>query len=259
MKLRLSSDAVERILRATGIDFDDGGGPPVPPEQKGSPPFPGEFEPPPPLVSNQGEPLLVDDDDWMLDLDLGALLRENVLNYYGAVQRRSDRKKRDRIRRLREVSKVASRLQVLLKPDSDWEWTQDSENEFLVGQIDLLKTNAQRELDDLKLKLEWGDDANDMPFGESLDLTDALRTRSPFDWLVGEYLPQTFKKFFGEEPTLNRRSSDGKLHSKYLRFAEQVLIEFGITKNNGQPYELESIAKAFSLARGGRTRRRSRR
>ncbi len=259
MKLLLSSDAVERILRATGVDIDDGGGPPVPPEQEGTLPFPGECEPPH-LVANQDHPLLVDEGDWAPDpdSDLGARLRNDILYYYGAIQRRSDKKKRDRIRRLKEISKVAGRLEELLKPDNDWEWTQDSENAFLVGQIDILKTKVQWELDDLKFKLEWGDDANDMLLGQSRDLTDILRTHSPFEWLVGKYLPQTFRKCFGEEPTLNRRPSDGELHGKYIRFAKQVLIEFGITKN-GRPYGLESIAKAFSDMKGGRIRRRPRR
>ncbi len=259
MKIRLSSDAIERILKATGVDIDDGGGPPIPPEQEGTPPFPGEYEPPL-LVANQEHPLLVDEDDWVPDPDpdLGARLRKNILYYYGAVQRRSDKKKRDRIRRLKEISKVAGRLEVLLKRDDEWEWTQDFENEEILWRIPELQRRVESEIDDLKTKIEWGDDANDMLLGESRDLTDTLRTHSPFEWLVGEYLPETFRKCFGEEPTLNRRPSDGKLHGKYIRFAEQVLIEFGITRN-GRPYGLESIAKAFSDMRGGRIRRKPRR
>jgi hypothetical protein len=256
MKLRLSSDAVERILKATGIEIDDGGGPPVPPEQGGSAPAPGEYEPPL-LVASQDDPLLVDEDDWVSDSDLGARLRKNILYYYGAIQRRSDKKKRDHIRRLKAISKAADRLEELLKPDDHWEWSQKSDLDYLRGQISDLKGTLRWEIDDLKFKIEWGDDANDMLLGESRDLTDASRTRSPFEWLVGEYLAETFREWFGEEPTLSR-PSDGKLDSKYLRFAEQVLIEFGVTKN-GRPYEKESIARALSDVRNSRTRRRPRR
>jgi len=66
MKLRLSSDAVERVLRAAGVNIDDGGGPPVPPEQEGSQAAPVGYEAPL-LVANQDSPLLVDEDDWVSD------------------------------------------------------------------------------------------------------------------------------------------------------------------------------------------------
>jgi len=165
MMKRLSSDAVERILRAVG--------PKIKPIQISSP-----NEPP------------------VLDLDLLYSLHESIEYYYGAVQRRSDKKKLDRIRRLKAISKAAGRLEDLLKPDDDWEWAQDSEHEFLLGRISDLRSKVESEIDDLKHKIEWGDDADDIGMGKSRDLTDALRTRSPFEWLVGSYLPETFRKCF---------------------------------------------------------------
>jgi hypothetical protein len=237
MKLELSSDAVERILRAAGLDnfrldvIEDAL---VPANDEGGPPI----------------PLFV----------IGDALRENILFYYGAAQRGRDKKNREDIRRLRVISKAARRLIDLVQPDKDLEWTLSQELQFIIGQVDDLHSSVESEIDRLDSKIKWGDDGETIGFGESRRLAETLRTRSPFEWLVGQYLPETFEKYFGEKPGLSRRPSDGKLlDGKYLRFAEQVLIEFGITKKNGRTYERESIAKAFSDVRGGRIRRRPRR
>jgi len=145
-----------------------------------------------------------------------------------------------------------------MKPDEAWEWTQDDENRFIVGQVSLLKSKAQSEIDDHEHKVEWGDDADDIGMGKSRDLTETIRTHSPFEWLAGAYLPEAFRKCFGIEPTRTRDTYDGKdLSGPYLQFAEQVLIEFGITKH-GRPYSRETISKALSDLKNGRVRRRRR-
>jgi hypothetical protein len=77
--------------------------------------------------------------------------------------------------------------------------------------------------------------------------------RSAFDWLVGIHLPKTFSQHFGTEATLRR--SDGDPDTPYVRFAEATLTALGIDRN-GKPYARESIVKAVTSARGGRTRRK---
>jgi hypothetical protein len=71
---------------------------------------------------------------------------------------------------------------------------------------------------------------------------------SAFDLLVGTRLPTIYKKFFRESATNYRDGS-------YVDFAVQVLAEFEI-KNKGRPYSRETVIKALTLARSGRSRRR---
>jgi hypothetical protein len=236
MMKRLSSDAVERILRAVGLEIKS--------TQISSH---EDDEPPAPYWNGQPP---------VRDVSLVASLYDCISYYHGAVQAQSDKKKLDRIRRLRSISKVAGRLEDLLKPDGGWERTEGSERTFLLAYIPVFQRRVEWEIGDLERKLEWGDDADNIGLVESRDLTDSLRKRSPFEWLVGAYLPETFRKCFGKKPTLRRK--DNKLYGPYIQFAEQVLIEFEITKN-GRPYGREAIAKALGDVKHGRTRRVPRR
>jgi hypothetical protein len=79
---------------------------------------------------------------------------------------------------------------------------------------------------------------------------DLAASGSAFEWLVGKKLPELFEQFFRAEPTLYRKG-------RYPDFALQVLTEFQIT-NDGRPYSRESIIKAITDARSGRSRRRAR-
>jgi hypothetical protein len=76
----------------------------------------------------------------------------------------------------------------------------------------------------------------------------AASDASAFEWLVGATLPAIYENFFRESATAYR---DGA----YLDFALQVLTELEIT-NDGRPYSRESIIKALTDARSGRSRRR---
>jgi hypothetical protein len=257
VKLRLSSDAVQRILRAAGVHIDDGGGPPVPPDDQ-LPPSPEEYRPPL-LATDSDSMLLVDEVEWVpeLDSDLAGCLQKNILFYYGAVQRRSDRKRRDRIRRLRAASKATDRLLELLKPDDVWAGMQDSGRNVLLLCLPPFRDRIASEISEIQRIVRWGVDVDDVGMAESLEITETLRRRSPFEWLVGEYLAETYERFSGERAGLSRRPSDGTLDGKYIRFVERVLIEFEIT-NKGRPYGRETIAKALGSVKKGRIRRKPR-
>ena len=71
---------------------------------------------------------------------------------------------------------------------------------------------------------------------------------SAFEWLVGKRLPAIYEKFFRESATTYREGP-------YRDFASQVLTEFEITED-GRPYSGESVIKALTLTRSGRSRRR---
>jgi len=71
---------------------------------------------------------------------------------------------------------------------------------------------------------------------------------SAFEWLVGKRLPAIYEKFFRESATTYREGP-------YRDFALQVLTEFEITED-GRQYSGESVIKALTLTRSGRSRRR---
>jgi hypothetical protein len=74
----------------------------------------------------------------------------------------------------------------------------------------------------------------------------------PFTCLISD-LADLFKQTFGHEPTFHRRAKDRLPESPFVRFAEQLLLECRV-KHRGKPYARESIAKALSDARTGRSR-----
>ena len=96
---------------------------------------------------------------------------------------------------------------------------------------------------------EWGREAASQ-IAEELH----LNKRSAFEWLVGVKLPRIFEKFFRKSAGFSRGTAP-KAGGPYIRFAEQALIELGITKS-GKPYKAEAIAKARADARKGRSRRK---
>jgi hypothetical protein len=92
-----------------------------------------------------------------------------------------------------------------------------------------------------------------MPAGTGLRFVRIERNQgSLFEWLAGKHLPEIFEKHFKWKPGASRGSTS--INGPYVRFAEQVFKEAKIIKPDGSPYSRESIAKALSLARAGKTR-----
>jgi hypothetical protein len=80
---------------------------------------------------------------------------------------------------------------------------------------------------------------------------------SAFEWLVGVRLPNIFKKHFKVEAgyTRNPYADPGTVEGAYIRFATESLKVLSVTKN-GKPYSAESIARAMSRAKGGKSRKK---
>ena len=78
---------------------------------------------------------------------------------------------------------------------------------------------------------------------------DTFKAHSPFEWLVGIYLPDVYELNFQKKPTV---SEDGP----FVRFGESVLRELGVAKDDGAPYKRSSIARTLRSIRAGRRRRR---
>jgi hypothetical protein len=183
--------------------------------------------------------------------DLSYRLHQSLRWYYVARERRSDADKRSQVRRLMAISKTGSKLRNLLKPDQDWEWLKQFEFKILPDEIGNMLMRAEAAICDLEMKIEYGDDY-DTEYLEGRDLRDLIRKRSPFEWLAGAYLADDYRVCFGKQPTLNR-ATDGTLGGPYIRFVEQVLVEFDV-KNGRRRYSREAIANALTDVRKGRYR-----
>jgi hypothetical protein len=176
--------------------------------------------------------------------------------YCSAIQRRSDKPTKDRIRRLKSIQKSAKRFERQLAPDDIWDWKDRySECEYIDDHVKNLIQRLDGEIEDLEYELEWGPDwLEAIRLNVSAKtLKDQWRARSPCEWIAGHYLPEVFTTHFGRKPTFNRQK--GVPDSPAIRFIECALTELGIT-NRGRPYSRESIAKAISDVRNLRTRRR---
>lgn len=181
-----------------------------------------------------------------------------LATYSSAVQLRSDKQTKDRVRRLKSIQNAAKRLERQLVPDDIWDWSDRySECERLQEEVKYLIERVDSEIEDLAFELEWGPN-----FLEAIRLrqspralADRWKARSAFEWMAGHYLPELFRTHFGRKPTFHRRNNvpDGPA----IRFIERALVELGIT-NRKRAYSRESIAKALTDARTGRARNKRR-
>jgi hypothetical protein len=87
-------------------------------------------------------------------------------------------------------------------------------------------------------------------------LTAVFIDRNLFDLFVGMALPNVFREHFKRDAAFSR--SGGKVGGPFVRFADQVLFEFGLLKKNGKRYSPESIAKSLQQSRKATIRRRVR-
>ncbi len=89
------------------------------------------------------------------------------------------------------------------------------------------------------------------------------RERNAREWLIVEYLPRIFERYFGREAKIGRahnyiEGTTGKANSPYIRFASAVLNDIGIVTTRGKPYSPETISREFQRVRSGaRPRRKS--
>jgi hypothetical protein len=78
--------------------------------------------------------------------------------------------------------------------------------------------------------------------------------RSPLEYFVANVLPGVFERHFERHRGQSRVSDGTEAGGPYIRFAVATLKELGIT-NNGKPYSPDTIARALTDVRSGRTRR----
>jgi hypothetical protein len=143
---------------------------------------------------------------------------------------------------LKAIHKYADKLADLLKteektPGLDWcsQWPKDWPSPIKVAEEIQRRVKESAVLETSPQKITAKIKDNNAVAG------------SAFEWLVGQRLPEVFDRFFRADPTVYREG-------RYLDFVEQVLVKFKIT-NDGKPYSRESIMKALTLTRSGRSRR----
>ena len=214
----ISADAVDRIVRSVRLTT-------VPRSRKGRPPNP--------------------------NTDLHFRLHRSLEMYRKAGRLHSDADKKLQIRELSAICKTASKLSGLLAPKRDWD-SLSFEIEVVQHGLENLVSRVEWEIRELEMKVMFGDDwTRSVRATEERDL---IRTRSPFEWLVGTYLAEDFRVCFGKEPGFSR-APDGALGGPFIRFVASVLAEFDVKKGK-RPYSLESIAKVLQK---GRPRRQPKR
>ena len=194
------------------------------------------------------------------DLDkhrLANALGNCLLWHHHLIETFTDKSARARIRRLTSIIKAAKRLEKELSPDDIWNPSQDCESHYLRSGINCFLGTLSSEIDDLQWNIEWGPDWREAIRAGRLPLiswAEYWRSRSPFEWLAGYNLPSLFRKHFALPSKFHRRAADNEPDAPVIRFIEQALMEFKVTKR-GKKYARDSIAKALADARSGRTRR----
>jgi hypothetical protein len=184
--------------------------------------------------------------------ELAAGLEACLRTYVAAVERRSDRRLKNEIRRLSLVRSAAVRLNKQLTADGIL-LSQHWEAQSAIHEIEYMIHRLEHRIKDLELELELGPDfLEPVPLGKH-----TWRAYSPFEWLAGHFLPKLFEEQFGIKPAFHRRSGDKLPESPVIRFTEQALIELGITRGKCR-YSRHSIAKAISDIRSGRRRKKRR-
>jgi|ERR1035437_805587 hypothetical protein len=184
--------------------------------------------------------------------DLSYRLHQSLRWYYLAREGRSDADKKLQVRKLLGILKTGSKLLDLLKSPQSWDWLKEFEFERVAYELEHALPTARSLIHELELKIKYGDDYATEYLAGRDSLRDLIRKRSPFEWLVGAYLADDYRICFGREPTL-QRGTDGQLGGPYIRFVEQVLVEFDV-KNGRRPFGREAIAKALTNVRKGRYR-----
>jgi hypothetical protein len=187
------------------------------------------------------------------DLDLDKLRQDlesaRALYLTGKGFRKGKTQLRDKIESL---ARRVRRVEKLLADEQVWKeiaWHQLPREQDTRELVVLLRTAVERRLSyrppaEPAWATEWA-----AQFITELGLGE----RSAFEWLVGQHLALLYEEHFGRRRGRSR-GADG-LSGPYMRFAKQVLIELGITKN-GKAYSDESFSKALSAPRPDRGRRK---
>jgi hypothetical protein len=195
----------------------------------------------------------VGEDNFPTDVDRAALVRGLGLcaEWYREAERYStDRAEDQRARRTALVSKTAKRLhQLLVEDNRDRLYAWDS----LFARISKDGPDPRAVLNNIIQLAERVLHEHDDGGGPAKAYQRSFRKWSPFEWLVGRWLPLVYI----ELDLINPGNLKGLIakDSPFQRFIVASLAELDIT-NSGKPYSRDSIVKAISLPFTGQVRRK---
>jgi hypothetical protein len=161
-----------------------------------------------------------------------------------AAQGRLSKLSKHKFSQLGKIQKVAKRLALLLSDDYVWL--------DISAKLPLQQRSPRDAVNDLVKAVGKVLKQQRVRAGAPIETSDFAQ-RSPFEWLVGEHLPELFNRHFARRARLSR--NQGRPDGPYIRFAERVLLELEI-KHQGRPYTREAIARALTATRKGLIRRR---
>jgi hypothetical protein len=191
------------------------------------------------------------------NLDIGAIDRKalrddldwEVVAQLTATELGSVKLRKERARRLKQIQATARKLSHLLRVDA-------ADHNVVRSFYSPTDPDPRRVVVRIALAVRR---AKKFPPPEPAWLTreatqyiEAYNARSLVDHLVGR-IAVVFEKHFHRKPGYT--TSDDGTDGPFLRFTEEVLLEYGIT-NRGQPYALSTLAAALRNARKDKKRRK---
>ena len=173
----------------------------------------------------------------MDDAALARGLNECIGFYREAIKHQHDKHEVAQRKELDDVRTCVKRLRRLMKDDELW-------NEVSRAAVSTLEDSINREVSE-----KYEDDYHDV--GPSY--RHSFQAFSPFEWLVGDWLPVVYSELKFKNSTLSEGLASGK--GPYLRFAKAVAKELGISKL-GKGYADASIINAIKSVSEWNVRRR---
>jgi hypothetical protein len=194
-------------------------------------------------------------------LDYDALEKDieaSIGHYRVVVELQSEKARRDEIRRLNQIIKTGKQFADILNEPGDG--LSDQEDDELRELLKYWIHRRESKVSDLEYEISLGPEwyqqikkpgRNGVPEYQMFrvlwsDLVYQNQHRSPFEWLVGYFLPKIFETHFGRKPTFTANGA-------YAHFAAAVLKEFDI---NGKPYARSTIVREANRVSRNRVRPR---
>jgi hypothetical protein len=187
------------------------------------------------------------------DIDKAALIRALDLcaEWYREAKRdTNDKADSQRIRRLSAISKTARRLdQLLVEDDQQKFYAWDSIRAHVARE----GYDASEAITKIIKAVEHALRTQDKLAVSNQAYQTNLRKWSPFEWLVGRWLPLVYIELNFHDP--GGLKALVAQNSSFVRFVTAVLKELDITTDQ-KPYSRQSIVKAVKLPFSGKLRRK---
>jgi hypothetical protein len=182
-----------------------------------------------------------------LSVDESAMIRGINLSvrwYHEARTFSTNKSIEDQHRRRVMMYKKAKALQFLLEKDDSW---------LPIGAPPTVGDAFRLSIKRMIEAIDHGIKCDTEPDGASKAYQDSFKIRSPFEWLVGYYLPDVFT-LLNVAPVTDQKNFLSR-RGTYIRFVQSILAELRIGVD-GHPYSLDTVVRAARSRFDGRARRK---